>query len=181
MSPLEGSGVRHSILSSLLLCWLPAMLPAQTISDIIIAGLPAGMQQDDVAAVLAEKKGAVYAKAQEPADRGAIAALLQDAGYLDAEVKSAAGFIPGGVRLTFSVTPRNLYHIEAVKTTGLSKTDLQPILDALKITNQTTCTKEACQHLSDAIAEKLNMNVLFLGMEHKLNANRHDTTLIFSR
>lgn len=169
------------LIALFLLCWCwPAALLAQNVSDLVIDGLPSGMVSDDLVATLVEKKGTLFAKAQEPGDRQIITTALQDAGYLDAEVKSAASFIPGGVKLVFTVTPHNLYKIEAVKVTGLSKTAVQTILDAVKVTSDSICSREVCQRLSDAIAEKIGMNVLFLGMEHKSNANKHDTTLIFS-
>ena len=169
-------------LALLLLCLAAGpRLAAQAISDILIDGLPAGVAADDVSAALVEKKGGAYSKAQEPVDRAGIAATLQDAGYLDAEVKSAAGFIPGGVRLAFTVVPRNLYHIEAVKAPGLAKGEVQQIVDEQKITPETACTHEVCQRLGAAFAEKLAVNVLFLGIERKLNANKRDVTLIFTR
>jgi outer membrane protein assembly factor BamA len=156
-------------------------LAAQAISDILIDGLPAGMKAEEVSAALVEKKGGAYSKAQEPADRAGIAAALQDAGYLDAEVRSAAGFIPGGVRLTFTVVPRNLYHIEAVKAPALAKGDVQQIIDEQKVTPETACTREVCQRLGAAFADKLAVNVLFLGVERKPNANKRDVTLVFTR
>jgi outer membrane protein assembly factor BamA len=169
-------------LALLLLCLAACpRLAAQAISDILIDGLPAGLKAEEVAASLVEKKGAAYNKAQEPGDRAGISTTLQDAGYLDAEVKSSAGFIPGGVRLTFTVLPRNLYHIEAVKAPGLAKGDVQQIVDEQKIGPDTACTHEVCQQLSTAIAGKLSVNVLFLGVERKLNPNKHDVTLVFTR
>jgi outer membrane protein assembly factor BamA len=169
-------------LALLLLCLAACpRLAAQAISDITIDGLPAGLSAEEIAAALVEKKGAAYNKAQEPADRAGIVSTLQDAGYLDAEVKTSAGFIPGGVRLAFTVVPRNLYHIEAVKAPGLAKGDVQQILDELKVGADTACTHEVCQRLSAAIADKLALNVLFLGIERKLNANKREVTLIFSK
>jgi outer membrane protein assembly factor BamA len=169
-------------LALLLLCLAACpRLAAQAISDILIDGLPAGLQAEEVATALVEKKGATYNKAQEPLDRAGITATLQDAGYLEAEVKSSAGFIPGGVRLTFTVVPRNLYRIEAVKAPGLAKDEVQKIVDEQKITPDTACTREVCQRLGAAFAEKLAVNVLFLAVERKLNANRRDVTLVFTR
>jgi len=169
-------------LALLLLCLAACpRLAAQAISDILIDGLPAGLKAEDLAAALVERKGAAYNKAQEPADRAAIIAALQDAGYLEAEVKSSAGFIPGGVRLTFTVVPRNLYHIEAVKAPALAKGEVQQIVDEQKVGADTVCTHEICLRLSAAIADKLSVNVLFLGLERKLNANKHDVTLVFSK
>jgi hypothetical protein len=166
----------------LLLCLAACpRLAAQAISDILIDGLPAGLKAEDITAALVEKKGAAYSKAQEPVDRAGIVATLQDAGYLDAEAKSAAGFIPGGVRLTFTVVPRNLYRIEAVKAPALAKGDVQQIVDEQKVGPDTACTHEVCQRLGAAFAEKLAVNVLFLGVERKPNANKHDVTLIFTR
>lgn len=166
----------------LLLCLAAGpRLAAQAISDILIDGLPAGVKAEEVAANLVERKGGAYSKAQEPVDRAGIIAALQDAGYLEAEVKSAAGFIPGGVRLTFTVVPRNLYHIEAVKAPGLAKGDVQQVVDEQKVTPETACTREVCQRLGAAIAEKLAVNVLFLGIERKLSANKREVTLIFTR
>jgi len=174
------SSVRFVVAFCLICCWSAPSLWGQNISDIAIDGLPAGMAMDDLVMALAEKKGALFAKSQEPGDRTLLVNALQDAGYLDADVKSAASFIPGGVKLVFTVSPRNQYHIEAVKVAGLSKTDVQAILDALKITTDSLCTHDVCQHLSDAIADKLGVNVLFLVMEHKLNVNKRDATLLFS-
>ncbi len=169
-------------LALLMLCLATGpRLAAQAISDILIDGLPAGVKAEEVAAALAEKKGAAYNKAQEPADRAGIVATLQDAGFLDAEVKSTAGFIPGGVRLTFTVVPRNLYRIEAVKAPGLAKGDVQQIVDEQKIGPETACTHEVCQRLGAVIAEKLAVNVLFLSVERKPNPNKREATLIFTR
>ncbi len=172
--------MRRLALLALCLACCPR-LAAQAISDILIDGLPSGVTAEAVAAALVEKKGGAYSKAQEPVDRAGIAATLQDAGYLDAEVKSAAGFIPGGVRLTFTVVPRNLYHIEAVKAPALAKGEVQQIVDEQKVTPETPCTREVCQRLGAAFADKLAVNVLFLGVERKPNANKRDVTLVFTR
>ncbi len=171
----------------LLLVMLPLCLAAgprlagQTISDILIDGLPNGFKAEALVAALVEKKGATYSKAQEPLDRAGLTLTLQDAGYLDADVKSAAGFIPGGVRLTFTVVPRNLYHIEAVKAPGLAKDEVQAIVDAQKVGPDTACTREICQQLGGVFAEKLTINVLFMVIERKPNANKRDVTLVFTR
>jgi outer membrane protein assembly factor BamA len=169
----------------LLICALLALAsPARaqsSIVDVVFDGLPAGVQADALAAQLALKKGGTYDKTKEASDRAEITAVLQDLGYLDADVKTLDNFVPGGMRLTQVVKAHNLYAIEAVKATGMTKEAVQAILDELKVGKETVCTRDVCDHLSEAIAPKMGVNLLFLSVDRKLNANKKDVTLIFAK
>jgi outer membrane protein assembly factor BamA len=155
--------------------------PAQTVSEVAFDGLPAGVTEDLALARIALKKDAVYDKTKESADRSSISALLQDLGYLDADTKSLVNFLPGGVRVTFQIKARNLYTIEAVKVAGLTPEATQAVLDGLKVTKETPCTQDLLDRLAQAVAPQLGINVLFMGVSKKPNANRKEVTVLLSK
>jgi len=163
----------------LLLIVAASSVSGQTITEITIDGLPAPLKAEDIVSTLGMKQGSIYNKASEPADRMVISSRLQDAGYLDADVKSNAKFLPAGIQLAYVITPHNLVTIDTVKVPGLSKQDIQGILDDLKITKDTPYNQDICVLLSAAIADKLHMNALFISIDKKLGSTKRDVTLTF--
>ena len=168
-------------LSVCLLLWIVTIAHAQTISEVVFDGLPDGVTEERALAALTLKKGVVYDKTKEPADRTSISALLQDLGYLDADTKSLVNFLPGGVRVTFQVKARNRYTIEAVKVAGLTADESQAFMDEQKVTKETVCTQELIDRLAQAVAPKMNINFLFVNVSKKPNANKKEVTVLLSK
>jgi len=154
---------------------------AQNIVDVALNGLPDSIKAESILTALGNKQGSLYNKALEQGDRMTIAVQLQDVGYLEADVKSNTKFVPGGVNLTYIVNPHNLFTIDAVKATGLSPQEIQGILDELKITKETPYKREECERLSNALAVKMGVLPLFLGMERKMVSSKHEVTLVFTK
>ena len=166
-----------------LLLWL-IVIPlshAQTVSDVVFDGLPAGVAEDLVLSRITLKKDVIYDKTKEPADRTNITAALQDLGYLDADTKTLVNFLPGGVRVTFQIKARNLYTIEAVKITGVTPEATQAILDTMKVTKETVCTQELLDRLAQAVAPQMGINFLFVGVSKKPNANKKEVTVLLTK
>jgi hypothetical protein len=181
---VERSGRQHRLVmlvAALLVLGATAASPAQLVSEVSVLGLPPGITADECAATLAEKAGAACSKELEAADCACIVDALKDLGYLEAGAKAATSVMPGGVRLVFTVTPRTLVTIASAQVPGLSKPEVQQLLDGLTITTETPCTHAVCQRLSAAVAQRLGMNALFVGLDFRINASKHDAVLVFSK
>jgi len=168
-------------LAGLLVMCAPAALPAALVSELSVRGLPPGLSADELSATLAEKAGAACSKELEAADCASIVDALKDLGYLEAQATAATSFVPGGVRLVFTVTPRSLVTIDGAQVPGLAKPAVQQLLDELKITKDTPCAHAVCQRLSAAVAERLGMNALFVGLDFRISAGKHAALLVFSQ
>jgi hypothetical protein len=169
------------MVAALLVLGASAAFPAQTISELSITGLPPGITADELAAALAEKSGTACSKELEAADCAVLVDALKDLGYLEAGVKAATSFAPGGVRLVFTVTPRSLVTIATAQVPGLAMPEVQQLLDGLQITKETPCTHVVCQRLSAAVAERMGINALFVGLDFRISASKHDAVLVFSK
>ncbi len=167
-------------LAAVLVLGATAAAPAQAVSELEVLGLPPGITAADLTATLAEKTGSACSKELEAADCASIIAALGDLGYLEAQAKVATSVVPGGVRLVFSVTPRSLVTIATVLVPGLAKPEVQLLLDGLAITPETPCTQAVRHRLSAAVAERLRVNALFLGLNIRVNASTHGAILAFS-
>jgi hypothetical protein len=167
--------------TAMLVLGASAASPAQSVSEVVIGGLPPGITAAELSATLAEKAGTACSKELEATDCASIVDALKDLGYLEAGVKAATSLSAGGVRLVFTATPRSLVTIDGVQVPGLAKPEVQQLLDGLAITKDTPCTHAACQRLSAAVAERLGMNALFLGLDFRIGASKHEAVLVFSR
>jgi outer membrane protein assembly factor BamA len=169
------------IVGLLLMTVVHLQAAAQNIAEVVFDGLPDGVSTDSISASLSQKTGAIYDKAQLPADRERVMTRLKDLGYLDADARSTVNFIPAGIRLTYAVKARNRYTVESVSAQGISEADLAAILAAAKIDKETPCTQEAIDKLVPLIAPKLGVNVLYIDAEWKLNADKKQAILLFKR
>jgi hypothetical protein len=172
---------RVLLVPALLLLGATAAFPAMLVSELTILGLPPGITATELAATLAEKAGAACSKELEAADCASIVDALKDLGYLEAGAKAATSFAAGGIRLVFTVTPRSLVTIDGVQVPGLAKPEVQQLLDGLAIAKDTPCTDAVRQRLSAAVAGRLGMNALFLGLDIRIGASKHEAVLLFSR
>jgi outer membrane protein assembly factor BamA len=169
------------LVTAMLVIGAAAAAPAQTVSDVVILGLPPGIAAAELSSTLAEKAGASCTKELEAGDCASIVDALKDLGYLEAQVKAATASVPGGIRLSFTVTPRSRVTIESVQVPGLAKPEVQQLLDGLAIAKDAPCTRAVCQRLSAAVAERLGMNALFLGLDFRISASKHEAVLVFSK
>ncbi len=154
---------------------------AQNIAEVVFDGLPEGITQDHITTALTQKAGASYDKAQLPADRDRVVGRLKDQGYLDADARSTVSFIPAGIRLSYAVKARNRYTVESVRAEGIAEADLAAILTTAKIGKETLCTQEVIDRLVPAIAPKLGVNVLYINVEWKTNADKQQAVLILRK
>jgi len=173
--------IAAQILVLLLIVLAPATAAAQNVAEVAFDVLPDGVTADRITAVLSQKAGATYDKAQLPADRERVITRLKDLGYLDADARSTVNFLPSGVRLTYAVKARNLYTVESVTAEGVSASDLAAILATAKVDKETPCTQDVIDRLIPAIAPKLGVNVLYVEAEWKPNANKKEALLILRR
>ena len=114
-------------------------------------------------------------------DCASIVDALKDLGYLEAQAKAATAFVPGGIRLVFTVTPRSLVTIDSVLVPDLAKPEVQQLLDGLAITRETPARHAVRQRLGAAVAQRLGINALFLGLDFRISAAKHDAVLVFSK
>jgi hypothetical protein len=172
---------RLVLLTPLLVLWPSAGAAAATVAELTIIGLPPGITADELMATLAEKSGAACTKELEAGDCAILVDALKDLGYLEAQAKAGTSFIKGGVRLVFTVKPGSLVTIATAQVPGLAMPEVQQLLDGLQITKETPCTHAVCQRLSAAVAERLGMNALFVGLDFRVSASKHDAVLVFSK
>ena len=149
--------------------------------EVTFDGLPAEITPEALTAQAVLKQGAAYDKTKLPAERTRMATFLQDLGYLDAEVRSTEGFLPSGIRLKYAVKTRGVFTIDAVKITGLSDEQVQTLLTELKVSPDAPCTQVLLDRLSAPIAKSMGINVLYVGVDKKLNAAKKSVVVTFSK
>ncbi len=159
----------------------PLFAATQNVVEVVFDGLPDEVTAETATVPLKLKIGVLYDKTLLATDRDRVTALLKDQGFLDADTKTVVNFMPAGVRLTFTVKARNRYTIEAVTAEGVPADVIAAVLAAAKIGKETPCTQAVVEQLTQAIAPKVGVNVLYLDAERKLNANKKEATLIFRR
>ena len=160
---------------------IPLHAATQNVVEVVFDGLPDEVTVETTTASLALKVGVLYDKALLPTDRDRVTAQLKDQGFLDADTKTAVNFLPAGVRLTFTVKARNRYTIEAVTAEGVPADVIAAVLSTAKIGKETPCTQAVVEQLTQALAPKIGVNVLYLDVERKLSANKKEATLNFRR
>jgi outer membrane protein assembly factor BamA len=169
------------VFALLLMTFVQLHAAAQNVAEVVYDGLPEGITTDRITAILSQKTGATYDKAQLPADRDRVVMRLKDQGYLDADARATVSFIPTGIRLVYAVKARNRYTVEAVKVDGVPEADLAAILTAAKVDQETPCTQEVIDKILPAIAPKLGVNVLYVDAEWKTNADKKQAVLILRK
>lgn len=151
------------------------------LAEISFDGLPPVVTPDAITAQAVLKQGAAYDKSKLPAERARLTTFLQDLGYLDADVRSTEGFLPAGIRLKYAVKTRGVFTIEAVKIAGLSDEQVQALLTELKVPLDASCTQALLDRLCAPVAKQMGINVLFVGVDKKLNTAKKSAVVTFSK
>lgn len=166
---------------ALLLALVITVARGADLAEVSFDGLPPDVTPDAITAQAVLKQGAAYDKAKVPAERTRLTTFLQDLGYLDADVRSTEGFLPAGIRLKYTVKTRGVFTIEAVKIAGLSDEQVQALLTDLKVPPDAPCTQALIDQLCAPVAKQMNINVLFVGVDKKLNAAKKSVVVTFSK
>ena len=165
----------------LLLALVVTIARGADLAEISFDGLPPEVTPDAITAQAVLKQGAAYDKLKVPAERARLTTFLQDLGYLDADVRSTEGFLPAGIRLKFTVKTRGVFIIEAVKIAGLSDEQVQVLLTELKVPPDAPCTQALLDRLCAPVAKQMGINVLFVGVDKKLNTTKKSVVVTFGK
>lgn len=165
----------------LLLALSVAVAWGADLSEVSFDGLPPEVTPAAITAQAVLKQGAAYDKAKLPTERTRMTTFLQELGYLDVDVRSTEGFVPAGIRLKYTVKTRGVFTIEAVKIAGQSEEQVQTLLTELKVPPDAPCTQELLDRIAAPIAKQMGINVLYLGVDKKLNTTKKSVVVTFSK
>ncbi len=152
---------------------------AQTVVEIRFDGLPESIAEEIITKELRLPTNSAYDK--ELLDDDRVTAGLIDYGYLDASTKSKVNYIPGGVRVTYFIKPRNRYTIGSVIVSNVDDNDIQTTLSELQITENSFCEFQHYEKLAKAFAEKMHVHYLFVKVEAQPNKDRKTAQIMLSK
>jgi outer membrane protein assembly factor BamA len=175
--------MRHTLpLRCLLVCLLGiTSLQAQVIAEIIYDGLPMMVSSDSITALLRMPPSSDYDKALLAGDRDRVNSALVDLGYLDVETRTKVGFIPSGVKLTYTIKARNCYTISSVEVVGVAAEEVSALLKELAITPETPCVASIHERLAKSFSDKMNIHYLFVIATAKPNSDKQTATVVLSK